>query len=408
MEAFFNHADASRANVSSSANASASVSSSANASASADSSMPMPPYRRPNVSQNHQILDILRLLIDNYSRSHQMYMIPIESMIYRMNSSSPSTDMSMLFHLQNNTHRRMNEYHHTMRDILQLIRQIHHSSHELPSVGGLSAPNLGVVHTEYVEGSSRTSPYRSSFQSPPSPHNQNHPPSTHDQNHPPSTHDQNHPPSHPVSSRIAESILNALLQSSSSTNPRTSHTGPLTEASFTFSMFAGEDEEEPHLHVTDEQMRQYTETYIYHIPPELPSVGGLSAPNLGDVQEEYVEGQPPQGMEGAIASRSARASPIGSSFQPPVFTSHYQEDQSNEVGPFSEPDVGLNEVGPNAVDASSTHRTCPITLEDFEPGESVIKINVCGHVFREAALRSWFERHRMCPVCRRDITVQQS
>jgi len=130
-------------------------------------------------------------------------------------------------------------------------------------------------------------------------------------------------------------------------------------------MFAGEDEEEPHLHVTDEQMRQYTETYVY---------------------------------------------------QPPVFTSHYQEDIANEVGPFSEPevgpfsepDVGPNEVGPSAVDASSTHRTCPITLEDFEPGESVIKINVCGHVFREAALRSWFERHRMCPVCRRDITVQQS
>ena len=293
MEAFFNHADASRAN----ANANASR-------ASADSSMPMPPYRRPNVSQNHQILDILRLLIDNYSRSHQMYMIPIESMIYRMNSSSssPSTDMSMLFHLQNNTHRRMNEYHHTMRDILQLIRQIH--------------------------------------QSPPSPP----PPVTVS----PSTHDQNHPPSHPVSSRIAESILNALLQSSSTTtsssNPRTSHTGPLTEASFTFSMFAGEDEEEPHLHVTDEQMRQYTETYI---------------------------------------------------FQPPVFTSHYQEDQANEVG-SDEPNVREN------------HRTCPITLEDFEPGESVIKINVCGHVFREAALRSWFERHRMCPVCRRDITVQQS
>lgn len=301
MEAFFNRADAS---------------------ANADSSMPMPTHRPPNVSQNHQILDILRLLIDNYSRSHQMYMIPIESMIYRMNpSSSPSfpVDTSMLFHLQNNTHRRMNEYHHTMRDILQLIRQIHQSS------------------------------------PPPTPT----PPTVF-----PSIPDPNRSPSHPVSSRIAESILNALLQSSTnttggSTGPYVSrNTGPLTEASFTFSMFSGEDEEEPHLHVTDEQMRQYTETYIY---------------------------------------------------QPPVFTSHYQEDRANEVGPFSEPEVGPNEAGPGSEhNADSNHRTCPITLEDFEPGESVIKINVCGHVFRAAALRSWFERHRMCPVCRRDITVSGS
>lgn len=300
MEAFFNRTNANA---------------SADASANTDSSMPMTPDGPPNVGQNHHILDILRLLIDNYSRSHQMYMIPIESMIYRMNSSSP-TDTSMLFHLQNNTHRRMNEYHHTMRDILQLIRQIHQSSSSPPT---------------------------------PTP--------------PPPIPDFNRSPSRPTSNRIAESILNALLQSSStnttggSTAPYFSrNTGPLTEASFTFSMFAGEDEEEPHLPVTDEQMRQYTETYIY---------------------------------------------------QPPIFTSHYQEDMANEVGPN---EVGSNEpeVRPIEPDADSNHRTCPITLEDFEPGESVIKINVCGHVFREAALRSWFERHRMCPVCRRDITVSGS
>ena len=38
-----------------------------------------------------------------------------------------------------------------------------HIPYELPSVRGLKAPNLGVVHTEYVEGSFRTSPYGSSF-----------------------------------------------------------------------------------------------------------------------------------------------------------------------------------------------------------------------------------------------------
>ena len=285
--------------------------------------MPMPPRRNQNISQNHQILDLLYLLIDNYSRSHQMYMIPIESMVYRMNTSS---DASMLFHLQNNTHRRMNEYHHTMRDILQLIRQIHQSS---------------------------TTPTPT-------------PPTVS-----PSTNEQNRSPGHPVGSSIAESILNALLQSSSM-NPHTPHTvdlrsRPGTEASFTFALFPGEEDDESPSHVTDAQMRQYTETYVY---------------------------------------------------QPPVFTSHYQEDRANEEGPNeegsnSEPEEGgPNEVGPNAgpgsePDAASNHRTCPITLEDFEPGENVIKIKVCGHVFREAALRSWFERHNLCPVCRRNIQTTE-
>lgn len=49
---------------------------------------------------------------------------------------------------------------------------------------------------------------------------------------------------------------------------------------------------------------------------------------------------------------------------------------------------------------SSTPLTCPITLEPIVEGESVMKINRCGHVFKEAALRRWFEGHSQCPLCR--------
>jgi hypothetical protein len=47
--------------------------------------------------------------------------------------------------------------------------------------------------------------------------------------------------------------------------------------------------------------------------------------------------------------------------------------------------------------------TCPITLEPIEVGTNVMKITRCGHVFKEAALRRWFQRDLRCPVCRGSI-----
>jgi hypothetical protein len=47
--------------------------------------------------------------------------------------------------------------------------------------------------------------------------------------------------------------------------------------------------------------------------------------------------------------------------------------------------------------------TCPITLEVIGDGESVMKINRCGHLFKESALRQWLQGHHQCPVCRGNI-----
>jgi hypothetical protein len=51
----------------------------------------------------------------------------------------------------------------------------------------------------------------------------------------------------------------------------------------------------------------------------------------------------------------------------------------------------------------NTQHTCPITLEVVNEGEAVTKINRCGHIFKEAALRRWFENHSRCPVCRGNV-----
>lgn len=52
-----------------------------------------------------------------------------------------------------------------------------------------------------------------------------------------------------------------------------------------------------------------------------------------------------------------------------------------------------------------TVNTCPITLEDFREGESLMRINGCGHIFKTNALHHWFERNHRCPSCRYDICL---
>jgi hypothetical protein len=53
-----------------------------------------------------------------------------------------------------------------------------------------------------------------------------------------------------------------------------------------------------------------------------------------------------------------------------------------------------------SVDASGNDLTCPITMEPISNGDAVMRINRCGHIFKESALRTWFDRNTRCPVCR--------
>jgi hypothetical protein len=50
---------------------------------------------------------------------------------------------------------------------------------------------------------------------------------------------------------------------------------------------------------------------------------------------------------------------------------------------------------------------CPICLEDFQIGEQVLRIRVCGHIFKQPGLFRWFERNNHCPVCRRYVAENQ-
>jgi hypothetical protein len=50
-----------------------------------------------------------------------------------------------------------------------------------------------------------------------------------------------------------------------------------------------------------------------------------------------------------------------------------------------------------------SNASCPITLEEFQLGDEVIRIRHCGHTFRPQALDGWFRGNVRCPMCRYDI-----
>jgi hypothetical protein len=54
-------------------------------------------------------------------------------------------------------------------------------------------------------------------------------------------------------------------------------------------------------------------------------------------------------------------------------------------------------------DASMNETRCPITWENFEPGQNILSINSCGHTFGHRALLQWFNNHTKCPVCRTSL-----
>ena len=54
-------------------------------------------------------------------------------------------------------------------------------------------------------------------------------------------------------------------------------------------------------------------------------------------------------------------------------------------------------------DASMNEIRCPITWDAFEPGQNILQIHNCRHIFGQTALMEWFQSHCICPVCRTNV-----
>jgi len=59
-------------------------------------------------------------------------------------------------------------------------------------------------------------------------------------------------------------------------------------------------------------------------------------------------------------------------------------------------------------DASMNETRCPISLDHFEPGQNILQINNCRHIFGHQPLMEWFQRHSRCPVCRASVLSTNS
>jgi len=64
----------------------------------------------------------------------------------------------------------------------------------------------------------------------------------------------------------------------------------------------------------------------------------------------------------------------------------------------------LNATQLMCYDLSMNETRCPITWENFEQGQNILRINSCGHIFGHRALLQWFNNHTACPVCRTSLT----
>lgn len=54
-------------------------------------------------------------------------------------------------------------------------------------------------------------------------------------------------------------------------------------------------------------------------------------------------------------------------------------------------------------DVSSNITQCPISLEELSQDDYILKINHCGHIFKEENLRRVFETNSRCPLCRYNL-----
>ena len=89
---------------------------------------------------------------------------------------------------------------------------------------------------------------------------------------------------------------------------------------------------------------------------------------------------------------------------PDVFSIISQDEARNRRA-FTTEDVNrLTTLVPYNTNMGETR--CPISLEDFEQGDIVRKINRCGHIFKENILKEWLMAsplHICCPICRCDL-----
>ena len=86
-------------------------------------------------------------------------------------------------------------------------------------------------------------------------------------------------------------------------------------------------------------------------------------------------------------------------FQTPLFsTSQNRQLTQQEINSLTTT-ITFNEETRNEI----SETRCPISLDNFQNGDTLCKINGCNHIFKKDNLLNWFRRNSKCPICRFDL-----
>ncbi len=51
----------------------------------------------------------------------------------------------------------------------------------------------------------------------------------------------------------------------------------------------------------------------------------------------------------------------------------------------------------------SNSHACPVCTDSYAPGDTTVRLPLCGHVFHESCALAWLTKHNTCPYCRKEL-----
>jgi hypothetical protein len=80
----------------------------------------------------------------------------------------------------------------------------------------------------------------------------------------------------------------------------------------------------------------------------------------------------------------------------------YSDLSDNEIPPLTSQEIE-NATEMVTYGRHMNEMRCPISWEEFQVGERIIKIRHCGHIFKTSGLINWLRSNSQCPVCRYNL-----
>jgi len=77
----------------------------------------------------------------------------------------------------------------------------------------------------------------------------------------------------------------------------------------------------------------------------------------------------------------------------------------NNSSPQQNNDI-LKKCNYTLFDNSYNIKECPISLEEFKEGDSIIELP-CNHIFNENNIKNWLKEKPNCPVCRMELIPKE-